>query len=179
MDNGTVDIAALVARAKLGDRQSVGALFDTLHPRIYRFFAIRTSDRETAEDLTQTTFLEMIRALPRYTVQKDAKFTTWLFQIARFRLIDHYRKGGRTIPLDQVAEPVDDTAPTDPLAAEHVTWALRQLPEKYQTVLHLRYGEDLDTKDIARIMRTTALNVRVLQHRALKALKNRLPPGYL
>ncbi len=166
------DIAALVERAQRGDRDSVAEIFELLHERIFRFFAFRTSERETAEDLTQTTFLEMIRALPRYKVQTDAKFTTWLFQIARFRLIDHYRRSGRTVPLDDVPEPVDaDDEPADPHDADAVRSALAQLPEKYQTVLHLRYREDLTTAEIAAAMRTSALNVRVLQHRALNALR--------
>lgn len=166
------DIAALVARAQHGDRECIATIFELLHGRIYRFFAFRTSERETAEDLTQTTFLEMIRALPRYKVQTDAKFTTWLFQIARFRLIDHYRKSGRTIPLDEAPEPIDkDEERMDSFDVEAMDTALKQLPERYQTVLHLRYREDLTTGEIAAAMRTSALNVRVLQHRALNALR--------
>lgn len=165
-------IAELVARAQSGDEGSVSRLFELLSNRIFRFFSIRTSDRETAEDLTQTVFLEMIQALPRYKVQHGAKFTTWLFQLARFRLIDHYRKRRSQVPLDDAPEVMTEPlAETDPITAGRVETALRQLPEKYQTVLHLKFREDLSAAEIARVIHTTALNVRVIQFRALKALR--------
>ena len=176
MDQDKTDMAELVSQAQSGDRKAAGEIFDRLQQRIYRYLMMRTSNHETAEDLLQTTFLEMIRALPRYKVQSDAKFTTWVFQIARFRLIDHYRKQGRTVPLDYAADVVDTKpVPQDPFQHDHLTVALGTLPEKYQTILHLRYREDLTTGEIAAVMKITQLNVRVLQHRALKALKKALP----
>lgn len=176
MDPQTAELAALVRQAQGGDREAIGALFDRLHIRIYRYCLMRTSNREIAEDLLQTTFLEMIRALPRYKVQSDAKFTTWLFQIARFRLIDHYRQQGRTVPLDDAPEMIDDRpTPADPFQSDAIAAALKTLPEKYQTILHLRYREDFDTHEIAAAMKISTINVRVLQHRALQALKKALP----
>lgn len=175
MELPDAEIAELVARAQAGDEASMGQLFERLSDRIYRFFRLRTSDKATAEDLTQTVFLEMIQALPRYKVQRHAKFTTWLFQIARFRLIDHYRKQRKTVPLEEAPEPSHEPlADRDPLAAIAVEQALRQLPEKYQTVLHLRFREGLSASEVAKIMQTTALNVRVMQHRALRELRTKL-----
>lgn len=176
MDQSSAAIADLVVRAQQGDREAMSSLFERLHPRVYRYLVMRTSDREIAEDLLQTTFLEMIRALPRYRVQTGAKFTTWLFQIARFRLIDHYRQQGRTISLEVAPEPIAERPePGDPHQQAQIERALRTLPENYQTILHLRFREDLDTDEIARVMKTTTINVRVLQHRALRALKRALP----
>jgi RNA polymerase sigma-70 factor (ECF subfamily) len=170
------DLAALVAKAQTGDHQSMSLIFEQMKDRIFRFFDIRTKDRDLAEDLTQTTFVEMIHALPRYRVQSNAKFTTWLFQIARHRLIDHYRQSGRTVELE-AAEKLADSKQDhhDPIERDLVLVATRQLPESYQTVLHLMYQEDLDTKDIAEILKTNVVNVRVLHHRALKALRKLLP----
>jgi RNA polymerase sigma-70 factor (ECF subfamily) len=172
MDKGDLEISELVARAQAGDADSVGQLFERLSDRIYRFFALRTADSETAEDLTQTVFLEMIQALPRYKVQRDAKFTTWLFQIARFRLIDHYRKQRPQVALDDAPEPSHEPlADYDPIASARLDRAMRRLPEKYQTVLHLRFREGLPAGEVAQIIRTTAINVRVIQYRALRALR--------
>lgn len=172
MDRSEIEIASLVAKAQTGDGDSIGKLFELLNNRVFRFFALRTKSRELAEDLTQTVFLEMIQALPRYRVRKNAKFTTWLFQIARFRLIDHYRKQRPTVPLEEAPEPGHEPLEgVDPLRSEAIAEALRKLPEKYQTILHLRFREDLATKDIAQIMHTTQLNVRVMQFRALRALR--------
>lgn len=172
MDHQSADIAALVVQAQDGDRQAIATIFDRLKDRIYRYLLMRTSNREVAEDLLQTTFLEMIRALPRYKVQNDAKFTTWLFQIARFRLIDHYRVQGRTVGLDDAPEmAAEEENAVDPFEHDQVETALKTLPEKYQTILHLRYREDFTTEEIAAAMKISTINVRVVQHRALQALK--------
>ncbi len=172
MDQLSVDIAAVVRQAQSGDREAVAAIFSALKDRIYRYLLMRTSNREVAEDLLQTTFLEMIRALPRYTVQTDAKFTTWLFQIARFRLIDYYRQQGRTVTLDDAPEIIAEHPDVvDPFQHQQIETALRSLPEKYQTILHLRYHEDFETEEIAAAMKISTINVRVLQHRSLNALK--------
>lgn len=175
MDSQSADLAALVQQAQGGDRDAIAKIFERLQHRIYRYVYMRTSSREVAEDLLQTTFLEMIRALPRYKVQNDAKFTTWLFQIARFRLIDYYRQQGRTVALDDAPEvAAEHITPADPWQGAQIERALQTLPEKYQTILHLRYREDFTTPEIAAAMKISALNVRVLQHRALQALKKAL-----
>lgn len=180
MEHGVADIAELVRQAQAGDREAIGTIFDRLKQRIYRYLMMRTANRETAEDLLQTTFLEMIRALPRYKVQTEAKFSTWVFQIARFRLIDYYRKQGRTVPLEETHDLADQASvQADPFDQAQIVAALRILPEKYQTILHLRYREDLSTGEIAETMKISAINVRVLQHRALRALKKALPPTLL
>lgn len=165
------EIQEYVARAKSGDSGACGVLFEEFSDRIYRFLILRVSERETAEDLTQTVFVEMIQSLPRYKPQKSAKFSTWLFQIARFRLIDHYRSHKTHIPLEDAPEPAEEPAHPDPAADQELLAALAQLPEKQRTVLHLHFFEDMSPNDIARVLKTTAVNVRVIQHRAIKALR--------
>jgi RNA polymerase sigma-70 factor (ECF subfamily) len=165
----------LVRQAQNGDSDCAGQLFDLLADRVFRYFAHRTPTREVAEDLTQVVFLEMIQALPRYKEQVNAKFTTWLFQIAHFRLIDYYRRQRVEPGLDEVAEPAVEARESDPIVHDRLQAALGKLPEQYATVLHLRFQQDLSAAEAAQIMGTTAMNVRVLQHRALKALRKILP----
>ena len=167
----------LVICAQDGSQECTGRLFDLLANRVYRYVRMRVGTHEVAEDLTQTVFLEMIRSLHRYKRQEGTKFTTWLFQIARFRLIDHYRSAGQATLVDpefHEGHPAlrDDADPQDALGTDAVLEdALRQLPEQYQTVLHLRYREDLTTEEIAAVLDTNTGNVRVLQHRALNQLR--------
>lgn len=165
-------IQDLVRNAQTGDSESIAELFRLFSDRIFRFVRYRVGDVATAEDLTQTVFVEMIRSLPRYKEQKNAKFSTWLFQIARFRLIDHYRSRRNTVSLDH--DVPDGTEPQAPVIHEEsalIDRALAHLPERYQTVLHLTFHEDLDDKEIATILRIGKINVRVLRHRALRALR--------
>jgi len=172
------DIQVIVAQAQQGNTDGFARLFDIFSDRIYRFFRVRLSDNETAEDLTQTVFLEMLQALKRYRTQKNAKFSTWLFQIARFRLIDHYRQHRQHVSIDDIpaqAHPnlsVDAVAYEFPVAEE----LLNKLPENFRTVLHLRYQEQLTTSEIAQVLKTTTINIRVLHHRAIRAARKLLPP---
>lgn len=168
-------VRLLVRQAQAGDSDSTGQLFDLLSDRVFRYFAHRTPTREVAEDLTQVVFLEMIQALPRYKEQANAKFTTWLFQIAHFRLIDFYRRQRVEPGLDEVAEPASEAIHSDPIVSARLQGAIGQLPEQYATVLHLRFQQDLSAAEAAKIMATTPMNVRVLQHRALRALRKILP----
>lgn len=168
------DINTVITRAQAGDSESIGRLFEMHSGRIYRFLAFRLSDPGDAEDITQTVFMEMIKSLKRYNPMKGAKFSTWLFQIARSRLIDHYRKQKFRISLEDVAEPSENAQTKDIVAYLQIDKALRRLPERYQTVLHLRYREGYHAAEIAKTMGTTAINVRVIQSRALKQLRKLL-----
>lgn len=169
-------IREIVEKAKKGDQEGVAELFRLFGDRIYRFLLMRVSDQETAEDLTQTVFLEMIRSLRRYKEQKNAKFSTWLFQIARFRLIDHYRGQRAQVDIDEVSHTLtSDPVELPDIAMEQaVERAMRRLPERYASLLHFLFHEDYDISEVAKIMRISALNVRVLKHRALRALRKEL-----
>lgn len=167
------EVRQLVAQARAGSRHSLGQLFDIFVDRVFRFLSHRMPSQEQAEDMTQTVFLEMIQSLPRYRPQAGAKFSTWLFQIARHRLIDFYRRQKREVPLDDIVEPAIEPAWADPVEQDALRQALSQLPERYSTVLQLRYHQDLPTAEVARIMNVSSINVRVLQHRAIKALRQR------
>lgn len=172
------DIQKLVQKAKNGEAAGIEQLFEIFKNKIYRFFIYRVKSRETAEDLTQTVFLEMIRSFVRYKNKRRAKFSTWLFQIARFRLIDHYRQNKETVPIDSIMENIEHHLSVEPEAvhldnrSKKMWRAIGQLPEKHQTILQLSYSQEMSNDEIAGVMRTTSLNVRVIKFRALKKLKS-------
>lgn len=176
MDNEST-VQRVVASAQQGDQSSLAELFRLFSDRVYGFFRARISDEAEAEDLTQIVFLEMLRSLHRYAPKRNAKFSTWLFQIARHRLIDFYRARRTTIPLDSV-EPAHPSLTSDPVEPDLdkavIDRAFRHLPEHYQTVLHLRFREDMSVADVARIMERTKVGVRVIQYRALRSLRRLL-----
>ncbi|USN54030.1 MAG: RNA polymerase sigma factor [Candidatus Nomurabacteria bacterium] len=169
-------VQEIVARAQQGDQEGVAELFHLFGDRVFRFLLMRVSSQETAEDLTQTVFLEMIRSLPRYKEQKHAKFSTWLFQIARFRLIDHYRGQRTQVDIESVSHTLssDPDEMPDVIMEREMESALTRLPERYATLLHMLYREDLSISEVAKVMQISALNVRVLKHRALQALRKEM-----
>ena len=173
-------IQSAIQQARQGDTDSVGLLYDLFSQKIYRFFVFRVKTVEEAEDLTQTVFLKMIRSLSRYQKKTGASFSAWLFQIARFTLVDHYRTKHEIVPLEAVENSANPRLQTDPSTvsldtrAEAARLLVKRLPEVQQTVLHLSFVEEMSPREIARAMNVSVISVRVWKHRALKRLNQLL-----
>ncbi|CAI8766115.1 RNA polymerase sigma-70 factor, ECF subfamily [Pseudomonas sp. IT-232MI5] len=148
---------SLLARYREGD----GAAFEILYARhrqgLYRFLLGLSSKPELADEVFQETWLSLIRSNSQ--PQGRATFRTWLFQIARNRLIDHWRKHGARQPLhdsyDEQNHAVSDEA-NDPEQlftlsrdSQRLDSALQTLPADQREVFLLRAHGDLDLAQIA------------------------------
>src|SRR5687767_13929378 len=80
----------VIARARAGDHDAVATLYRACAGDIHRWIRGQIRDHHAAEDLTQQTFANALRALPRYELREGA-FPAWLRQIARNAVIDHVR----------------------------------------------------------------------------------------
>lgn len=168
----------LIGRARQGDKQAVSALYEAYAQAIYRYISYRVESDAAAEDLTAEVFLRMVQGLPRYE-DTGAPFGAWLYRIAASQVIDHYRRNRR-----HPAEPLPDNQAmddTDPLGRltkqeerEHLRRALAALPDDYQTLLILRYMQQLPHAQVAAVLNKSEAAIRVMQHRALKALAREL-----
>ncbi|MFH0905566.1 MAG: RNA polymerase sigma factor [bacterium] len=169
----------LAVKAKSGDAGAFGRLFDELSPSIYRFLAFRLNRCEDAQDLTNQTFLEAWQSIRRY--DESRSFKTWLFAIARYILIDFYRRQRPKVSLEAVTErPADTDLQADIELTANVgeaIAAINQLPELYQTTLKLRYIEELEYAEIAQITGKTENSIRVIVKRGLDKLRNSLTPN--
>ena len=104
-------IDELVRRARDGDVEAFGSLFDHYHEDVYRFVASRVRSPSDAEDLTQTVFVKVLEALPRYE-SRGIPFGGWLFRLARNTIIDHVRTRHETVELEAVeARPTGEAGP--------------------------------------------------------------------
>jgi RNA polymerase sigma-70 factor (ECF subfamily) len=170
--------APLVQQAIAGDREAFGDLYEMHLDSIYRYLLYRVSDEREAEDLTETVFLKAWEALDRY--QPSAiPFTAWLYRIAHNLLIDRHRAHKMTDTLDEeLADPQTDpeTRALRNVDAAVIVQALTQLEPSHQQVLTLRFINGHTHTETAQIMERSEANVRVLQHRALTALR-RLAAG--
>ncbi len=101
----------VVSRARRGDLEAFEELVRSCQAPIYRFVLRIVREPATAEDVTQEAFLRAYRMLPRF--RGEAKFTTWLYRIARNAAVDSMRRGAHQRRLAERAEPqvpVDDPA---------------------------------------------------------------------
>ena len=162
-----------------GKSSAFASLYDHYQPMIYRFVLVKVSRREDAEDLTHQVFVSAWQNLKKY---KDIghPFGSWLYQIARNQVIDHYRAKKNEISLEKM-DPEYFVAPatmhfelTTKLEIEKVQIAIAKLKVEYQDIIILRFVEDLPLKEVAAAMEKTEGAVKLMQHRAIKELKKML-----
>ncbi len=164
----------LASRAQQGDRRAFECLVDRHGPSLLRFLTLRVGNRHDAEDVLQDTFVRAYTRLHRYQPQR--RFNTWLFTIAARLATDHRR---RLRPASQTEAAT--SAQADPLEQlilderrDRIWQQAQLLPATQFTALYLHYVEDLPPRDIARVMRKSAVHTRVLLHRARTTLAQRL-----
>lgn len=176
--NNEVNIQHTVKLACAGDKDAFGKLYDTFLDTIYRFVYVRVGKREDAEDITEQIFVSMFTAIGRY-VKTNVPFEAWMYRIARNKVIDYYRNHKLHVQLEEAAE-VADTRPLPEeqtalvLSKEAVMKSVSKLPHQYQEILILKYIEDKSNKEISAVLAKPVAHIRVLQHRAIQALRNKL-----
>lgn len=167
----------LVRQAQSGDEAAFGELYDLHAQAVYRFLLGNLGTPQEAEDLTTEVFLRVWKALPDYE-ESGSPFGAFVFRIARNRLIDRYRFLGRQDPEVSIEEtgleeflPDPDQEIPDLQDYYLLHEALQSVRDDYREVLILRFLNDFSVEEIAEIMDRSAGAVRVLQHRALNAVR--------
>jgi RNA polymerase sigma-70 factor (ECF subfamily) len=165
-------VQKLVQEAIQGNSDSFGQLYDLYSAKVFNFIISRVRHKPLAEDILHTVFLKAWNSLPKYRPNPNAKFSTWLFQIANFTIIDHWRTKKETVELDKLENLAQFALDQKLYENYNFLWkAIDELPEDYATVLHMRFMQDLTIAEAAVAMDKTEVGIRVLQHRALKSLR--------
>ncbi len=142
----------IIKHAVKGKASAFGSLYDHYQPAIYRFVLIKVGRREEAEDLTHQVFLSAWQNIKGYE-DRGLPFSSWLYQI-------HFVEEARAhFGLDEKFE------------IEKVRSAIQKLKPEYQDVLIMRFVEDLAIKDVASALEKSEGAIKLMQHRALKELK--------
>lgn len=168
---------ALMQRLAGGDEDALRQLIDRWKAPLINFFHRSLRSYETSEDLAQVVFVRIYRAAPNY--QPTAKFSTYLFHIARRLLINEYRRQQRK-PLDAVDPSelvaVDTGASGRDMREieEAFELALEGLPENQRTAIVLLKQQQLSYQEIATIMDASESAVKTWIFRARQFLKQAL-----
>lgn len=178
--------AELVKQAKTNN-EAFGRLYEIHYRTILTYAFRRTLDMPIAEEITANTFLNALKAMPRYNHR--APFLAWLYRIASNELRMHWRQARRHSPtkeaerwrrwLGQVEFASPEIQDEEETAAAVRRYArvvrhLNELPERYQAVLSLRYIEELSYEEIASILGKRMGTIKSLIYRGLKRLRKRL-----
>ena len=182
---------ALMLRAKQGDGGAFTALVEKYKQPVMNLAFRTLRDLTEAEDLAQSVFVQVWKAAPRY--EPTAKFSTWLFTIARNLCLNEIRRRTRhpAESLDQTRDDADDQplyqiedkrvapASEESLRGElvaKVDAALAVLPENQRTALLLCRQEELSYEEIAAVLGCSLSATKSLIHRARETLKLKLKP---
>ncbi len=173
------DDAELIAQAAKADREAFGALYERYVFRVFRHVYYLTNDTHMAEDLTAQTFLNALEAIHRYEM-RGVPFLAWLLRIAYNLTVNHkkVRKNG-TAPLPETVQ-VEGTLYSPEASCEakadgeRVWEGVRRLRGNQRQVIVMRFIDGLNYSDIAKVLGKSVGAVRVIQYRALCALRKRL-----
>ena len=159
-------------------RKTFSKIYDQYIDKIYRFIFLKVSSQEIAQDLTSETFLRTWESFKNGNKIENPQ--AFLYKIARNLVTDHYREKGKAQIIS--AEYVKITDPRTNLEEkalldsdiDDIKIALANLRESYQNVVVWHYLDDLPIPEIAKMLEKSESATRVLLHRALKALRNKL-----
>jgi RNA polymerase sigma-70 factor, ECF subfamily len=173
------EFPAVLGAATRGDEDAFGRLWRDLQPRLLRYFAVVS--RAAAEDLASETWLAVVRGLHRFQGNEPA-FRAWVFTIARHEVLDWRRRAARRPTQDVAVTGLTDlAAPDDPAATTMEGLSTRAalavvatLPADQAEAVVLRVVAGLGVDRVAAIMGKRPGTVRVLTHRGLRRLAERL-----
>jgi RNA polymerase sigma-70 factor (ECF subfamily) len=180
--------AELVRRVAAGDADAFETLFQRRQGEVYRFALNMTASRSIADDVTQETFLAVMRDAGRYDSARAA-VSAWLCGIARNHVRRRLDRDRRLRPLgdedwDETPEAAQLTAVDDPLAdltraerVDAVRGAILSLPVRYREVVVLCDLEELSYVDAAAALGCALGTVRSRLHRGRALLAERLADG--
>ena len=178
----------VVALAQQGKEAAYRELLARYERPVFSLIFRMVRDRETAEDLSQETFIKVLNNIDRYS--PDFKFSSWLFKIANNLTIDHLRRRRlNTISIEGAPDAVTaesaratsiviasgDESPLAELESKElgvsIERAIAQLRPEYRACIMLRHVEDRSYEEIAEIVKLPLGTVKTYIHRARHELR--------
>jgi len=181
--------AALMLRVSQGDTAAFTELVEKYKQPVMNLAYRTLRDATEAEDLAQNVFVQVFKSASRY--KSTAKFSTWLFTIARNLCLNEIRRRSRhpaesldaphpdheDQPLHQFEDKKTFSPPESLLQgelAQNIDRALADLPENQRSAILLCRQEDLSYEEIAEVLGCTVSATKSLIHRGRETLKERL-----
>jgi RNA polymerase sigma-70 factor (ECF subfamily) len=170
----------ILTSASGGDREAFGELYELYVERIFNYVYYRTGNLHDAEDLTARVFQRAMNHITSYR-DRGVPFSAWLYRIAHNLVANWHRDRSRRqeIPLSDVpVVPSKDERPEARLVRsqdqDSLLRYIRRLPPDRQTLLILKFVEELSNAEIGQIMGRSEGAVKSLYHRTLLSLRDEL-----
>ena len=153
----------VLRKAQRGDERAFGIILNAYETPVYNYVLRMVGDRALAEDLTQEVFLRVYQGLPRFSLR--CKFTTWLFQVTKNRVLDELRASERRpralVALEDIPPLEVLDAPVERLEEIDTLWrAVENLNVDLKMALLLRDVVGLSYTEIADSLEITLATVK-------------------
>ncbi len=177
MNTPTIPEDQILDRAIDGDEEAFSILYKDNVKKIYNYIYYRTGNTSDAEDLTARVFQRALKHISRYK-KTAVPFSAWLYRIAHNLVANWHRDNQRRkeVPIEEHVDigsrqDIPDDEYEKKQEVEALLSAVRKLPGDRQTVLILKYVEDLSNKEIGDIMGKSEGAIKSLYHRTLLDLR--------
>jgi len=170
----------LLTKIKQRDQDAFVKAYDLYVDQIYRFIYFKVNNQEEAQDITSAVFLKTWNYIQENSLKNYKTLKALIYKIARNTIIDYYRKKSHiTITIDDQENKIDLPDTKQDIIKQTEIFSdfkileekLQFLKDEYREVIILRYIDELSINEIADIVNKSKSNIRVLTHRALKALR--------
>lgn len=155
--------------------------FKQLYPRfvnqIYAYVAYRVGRKQDTEDLVSETFLRALEKIKKFEFRGEGSFKAWLFQIAHYVVLEHYRGRSTTVDIDDIPLIRHDPFEDQLILKERfiqVQQHLQSLPSRQQEVILLKYFGGLRNQEIATLLDLNERTISSYLSRGLDTLEKLL-----
>jgi RNA polymerase sigma-70 factor (ECF subfamily) len=170
-----IRLRMLMIAALAGDATAYRQLLSSASDRLRRYFGRRLgADSADVEDLVQETLMAIHQRRDSY--DRSLPFTSWLHGIARYKLVDLYRRRGvgRAVPVEDFDDFVGDDSMEPALAAFDVDALLANLPEKQRVAIRLTRVEGYSISEASDMTGQSESAIKIGVHRGVKRLSARV-----
>lgn len=160
-----------------GDRRAAEEIFDHFNGQLFGFFIKRTLNKDISEDLTQEVFLRIIGRIETYD-PKSGHFSVWMWQIAKNKLIDHYRKQKEAYLSEMPDQDFSQTSELEKIEAR-IIWKdveriLEEFSQEERRIFSLRQVSGISYKEIGELTGKSPGSLRILVHRMNNKIRQTL-----
>ena len=159
------------------DPEVIGEVYDLYADKLHGFILKRCGQKELAEDLVSQTFVKLLEQASKLEY-RDVSLGAWLYQVASNALIDHYRKASTRRDTQLDTDEWDPPSEDDPswsaainFDGERMRGVLKELSERDQQVIDLRFFGGCEITEIAEQLQVSANHASVLVYRAVGRLR--------
>lgn len=174
--------AKIIRKCQTGDKEAFRQLVIKYQPFVYKFLVKISEDQDVAWDLTQDTFVKVIRNIEKFDISGSAKFSTYIITISRNLYVDYLRREKRIqlfIPIHDCLNIEDENMDIedeviDRMYNQIIMENIEKLTEEQKIVIKMKYIQGLTLKEIGEILNMEPKTIKSRIHNGIVKLRKML-----